>query len=335
MAIFEKFTDTIFLKEDSELRRKVDELNKIKDRIASEDKARFDQDLKFSQYGLIGEDRIAYELKNADVGCYVLRDINLEYNGEFAQVDYVIVTRCNCYFVECKNMIGTVTINKEGEFRREYTWRRKKTVEAFYSPYRQVLRHIDIFKKLWRKEREKLISTFGDSTFHEFYRPLIIMANPKGMLNNRYAPKEIKDVTIRVDQLVERLKKDLKAYDKKKDAIDKVLDIHFENQKEIESSAKYVLYFHKKRFINYAKQYKLVDLNSDIDLELKTRLITFRSEMSRKNKVPAYCVFKNDELEEIIKEKPKTITELSKVLQPVKVKVYGKEIVDIICEFYK
>jgi len=335
MAIFEKFTDTIFLKEDSELRRKVDELNKIKDRIASEDKARFDQDLKFSQYGLIGEDRIAYELKNADVGCYVLRDINLEYNGEFAQVDYVIVTRCNCYFVECKNMIGTVTINKEGEFRREYTWRNKNFKESIYSPYRQAIRHIEILKKKWKEKSNKLVRYFCEKTFDDYYRPLIIMANPRGMLNVRYAPKEIKDVTIRVDQLVERLKHDLMIYDKKKDAIDKVLDIRFESQKEVEHFARGILNHHKKRFINYSKQYKLMDSNSDKDLELKTKLIAFRSEMSRKNKVPAYCVFKNDELEEIIKEKPKTIAELSKVLQPVKVKVYGKEIVDIICEFYK
>lgn len=335
MAIFEKFTDTIFLKEDSELRRKVDELNKIKDRIVSEDKARFDQDLKFSQYGLIGEDRITYELKNADIGCYVLRDINLEYNGEFAQVDFVIVTRCNCYFVECKNMIGTVTINSDGQFSREYTWRRRKIEEGISSPYRQALRHIEVFKKIWRKERGKFVSFISDKQFDKYYKPLVIMANPKGMLNSGYAPREIKEVTIRVDQLIDYLKKDLKNFDKKKLPLDTITNVNMEKQKDLESFAKGVLYHHKKRFINYSKQYKLMDSNSDKDLELKTKLIAFRSEMSRKNKVPAYCVFKNDELEEIIKEKPKTIAELSKVLQPVKVKVYGKEIVDIICEFYK
>ncbi len=333
MPIFEKFTDTIFLKEDSELQKKVDELKKIKDKVAPNMKEKYEQDLRFVEYGLKGEDRIAFELRTANIGCYVLRDINLEYNGESAQIDFVIVTRCHCYFVECKNMMGTISVNKEGEFRREYTWRGKKQKEAIYSPYRQALRHIEMFKNIWQKERGKVVSTLSNNSFDRYYKPLVIMANLKGLLNIKYAPKEIKDVTIRVDQLIDYLKKDLKEFDSKKLPLDTIANVNMEKKKDLEEFAKGVWYHHKKRFIDYTKPYLLDDEKTNYDEELRNKLIAFRTEMARTNKVPPYYVFKNDELDLIVANKPKTMAELSKYLLEVKCKKFGSRILKIINEF--
>lgn len=41
-----------------------------------------------------------------------------------------------------------------------------------------------------------------------------MLANSKSILNTRYAPKEIKEKTIRVDQLVRYIENDLKKYDR-------------------------------------------------------------------------------------------------------------------------
>ena len=68
------------------------------------------------------------------------------------------------------------------------------------------------------------------------------------------------------------------------------------------------------------------------DAELRERLIDFRKERSTSKKVPAYYIFTNDELERLVKYKPKSIEELNKlkILDSVKVKCHGNEIVEVI-----
>ncbi len=47
-------------------------------------------------------------------------------------------------------------------------------------------------------------------------------------------------------------------------------------------------------------------------------------------KIPAYYVFTNDELDKLVKLRPKTIDELKKlnILTPVKVKTHGESIIN-------
>ena len=81
------------------------------------------------------------------------------------------------------------------------------------------------------------------------------------------------------------------------------------------------------------EQVKDVQNNSESgDAELRERLIAFRKERSTSKRVPAYYIFTNDELEKLVKYKPKSIEELNKlkILDSVKVKCHGSEIVDVI-----
>ena len=54
------FKDTIFLKDDSNLEKQVEELKKIKGENI--DSTSIDKDIKFLEYGIKGENEIAYEL---------------------------------------------------------------------------------------------------------------------------------------------------------------------------------------------------------------------------------------------------------------------------------
>lgn len=47
-----------------------------------------------------------------------------------------------------------------------------------------------------------------------WYKHLVVLANPKSILNINYAPKDIKNSIVRVEQLVKYIEKDLKHYDK-------------------------------------------------------------------------------------------------------------------------
>lgn len=124
LDIFDRFRDTIFLKEDCELERRVQYLEKLKEQYP--DNKNINEQLFMAQKGLIGEKEIVYQLQKSNIGMYVLHDVNIVYKDLTAQIDFIIITPWCCYFVECKNLIGNITVNDKGDFIREYLFKGKK-----------------------------------------------------------------------------------------------------------------------------------------------------------------------------------------------------------------
>lgn len=212
MGLFDVFRDTVFLKEDSSLEKQIDELKKIRDNVSDKDK--IDKDIKLLELGLQGEKEIAFELKNANIGMYVLHDVTLSYEDLKAQIDYVIVTKGYTYLVECKNLLGDIIVDNKGQFMRSYEVKGKKIKEGIYSPYTQAVRHKEILKKRWLSKRNKLQIMLWEKSFENmWYKPLVVLSNSKCLLNTKYAPNDVKKNTIRVDQLVSYIKRDLERYD--------------------------------------------------------------------------------------------------------------------------
>ena len=118
LDIFEKFRDTIVLKEDCDLERKVKYLENLKKKYPNNKD--LNQQLFAAQKGLEGENEILYQLNKANIGMFVLHDVNIEYEDLKAQIDFIIVTPWCCFFVECKNLLGNITVNEKGDFIREY-----------------------------------------------------------------------------------------------------------------------------------------------------------------------------------------------------------------------
>lgn len=332
MAFFDTFTDTVYIDANNELVRKINALGKIKNKV--KEKEQLEKELKLLEIGLAGENKIRFELEHANIGMYVLHDISLEYEGMNAQIDFVIITRAATYFVECKNLIGDITVTSEGEFRREYTYKNKKIHESMYSPYTKAKRHLDLFKKKWQKGSSKLIVKFASGIFDRFHKPLVVLANPDGLLKHRYAPREIKNVTIKVDQLVQYLEKDVEntsASDRR-------------TSKDMKEIADMFMKINIKRDIDFTEKYTIIEDDTQTqkvlesteirnrDEILKERLQEFRKSRSKEKSIPAYYIFKNDELEKLVETKPKTLDELRKlkILDDVKVNCHGKEIIDII-----
>ncbi len=245
MGFFNSFRDTIFLKEDSTLERQINELLEIKDKV--KDKDSIDRDIKLLEMGLYGEKEIAFELKNANIGMYVLHDITIVHEDLKAQFDYVIVTKGFVYFIECKNLIGNITVDSNGQFSREYVINGKKIKEAIYSPYTQAKRHKEILKKRWLSKNNKFIIALREKSFDNYwYKSIVVLSNSKSMLNTKYAPNEVKKNTVRVDQLVDFIKKDIANYDS---------DL-YSNKKQMEEIAQSFLGVNVSEYVSIADKYK-------------------------------------------------------------------------------
>lgn len=323
MGLFELFTETIFLKTDSDLQKKIEKLSELQTKYPNNKK--IELDLMLCKLGLAGENEIEYELKNANLGMYVLHDITIKYEDLTAQIDYIVVTTGKIYLIECKNMVGNITVNERGDFIREINHQK----EGIYSPLRQAERHVEILKKIWLSRKGIFHKVFQEGKFDYWYDPLVVIANQKSILNTRYAPLEIKRKVIKADQLINYIKKDISTIDKKL----------LGSKKNTYEVANWLLSLDIPQKNDYSKyEVEVMPQDSNVNKskeEIRNRLIEFRTRKSKEKNIPAYYIFTNEELEKILEKLPQTIEELKSfsILSEIKIRLHGKEIVDIInCE---
>ena len=312
LDIFEKFRDTIFLKEDSTLQKRVKELERLLEKDSQNEQLQ--QELFLSKKGLKGEDEIAYQLKKANIGMYVLRDINIEYEDLKAQIDFVVITPWCCYFIECKNLMGNITLDERGNFIREYKYKGHSVKKGMESPYRQVCAQREVYKKIWMKKQGKLKTFLFEKSFEEMHRVLVVAANGENILNTKNAPKDIKYEVIKADALIRKLEYDGNHSDKSL----------WENRKEMESWANHFLLLNvnneNKDLLNeepkdVALNSKIMDLkniqiNNKTDFEKIVSTLKFRYAKTYSNYAPHEYVLEKEE-----GEKLEVIRQLNRFIQ--------------------
>ena len=294
LDIFEKFRDTIVLKEDCDLERKVKYLENLKKKYPNNKD--LNQQLFVAQKGLEGENEILYQLKKSNIGMFVLHDVNIEYEDLKAQIDFIIVTPWCCYFIECKNLLGNITVNEKGDFIREYKFKGHSVKKGMESPYRQVQAQRDVYKKIWFKLQGKLKSFLFEKSFDDLHRILVVAANGENILNTKSAPKEMRNNVIKADALIRKLEYD-------RDHSEKDL---WDNKKQMEEWANHFLHLNvnkenREKIIeeNVAKEeqhfFENVESVKADEKNIRERLLEFRKKRSIERKIPAYYIFNNEE----------------------------------------
>ena len=96
-----------------------------------------------------------------------------------------------------------------------------------------------------RPEKGFIMKFFFNKNFDNSYVPIVVLANPKTILNAKYAPKDIKSKIIRADQLVKFIKD-----------MDAKSDIEDWSVSEMESLAQYFLDKNISDRSDYARKYR-------------------------------------------------------------------------------
>lgn len=295
----------------------VEELNQIQEYLKEHNDKELEKKARLIQYGIDGEKNILFELKNSHFPMYVLHDVYMVNHDLSAQIDYIIITPSMVYFIECKNLIGTIMIDAMGNFTREYTYNGKIIKEGIYSPITQSQRHLDLYKSLRAKRQGTIMKFIYDKTFSNNFKSLVVLANPKSILKSRYAPKEIKDKVIKADQLIDYIKRhEQSAFRNQKDMIELVdIFLSYHQDKEIQSIQK--------------ENNSVIEENNDSLIE---QLKNYRLTKAKEKNLPPYYVFNDETLNEIISIKPQTIDELLTVkgFGQKKCEWYGNDILQII-----
>lgn len=315
-----RFRDTVFYKEKSDLKNQFDALEKLNKEYPGNDELL--NELYIVKKGLAGEDEISYQIKKANIGMYVLRDMKFKYGDMTAQIDYIVITPAYTYFIECKNLIGNITVNAQGDFIREYTVNGRKIRKGMYSPLRQVEAQREVFRKIWESKVSAITNMLASRDFDYYRRVLVVAANSETILNVSKAPKDIKNRVIRADMLVSKIEYD----------IDHCKDEDYDgSEKSMKKAAQAYIDYSSKEDIDYYSYYKskfILSVNDD----LTERLKELRKNRSSEMHIPAYYVFTNEELEKIAELRPNSLDELRRanILAPIKIKTHGDAIIDVV-----
>lgn len=118
----------------------------------------------------------------------------------------------------------------------KFEYKGRKYKEGIYSPITQNERHKTVYKDC-RKEDKNLVSKLlFEKYFDTYNKSIVVLANPKTVVNDRFAKKEIKAQIIRCDQLVsylKNLKSDSKSSKKEmRELGEKILSMNIENRKD-------------------------------------------------------------------------------------------------------
>lgn len=207
MGLFSK-PEVMIARESTNAKVYLEKLEELLPEAEDEVKEKIQREIAVTKAGIAGEENILFELKNSNMDLVILHDIYIETEeGQSAQIDFVVIAPKITYLIECKNLYGNIEINAKGDFIRNMQYGGKWHKEGIYSPITQNMRHMEILKECCA-EKKNLIMGFGfRKYFDNFYKSLIVLANPKTVVNDRYAPKEIKNQVLRADQLVAVIKK--------------------------------------------------------------------------------------------------------------------------------
>lgn len=355
MGLFTRNSGPIFLKENSDASEFIAKMQILSEQASGGLKQTIEKQVKLAKYGEYGEQNVAFELRNSGMDMYILHDICLEIGEMSAQIDYIVITKKHVYVIECKNLIGNIEIDSDGNFIRTYELFKRRIREGIYSPITQNKRHLQVLKEIGKSQKSNFLTRrMFENSFDKIYKSVVVLSNPKTYLNARYAKGEVKEQVIRADQLI--------AYIGEVES--RAGEVRFK-KKEMLGLAELLLKNSQPNKSDYARRYEelIAEFTQKIEVpewsngdeteewevpepvgkeefgqikeereELVRSLRTFRLQQSRKENMKAYYIFNDAQMEDLIRKRPKTREELLNVsgFGKVKVEKYGDKILELL-----
>jgi len=248
MGFFDRLKEPVFLKDNSNAEQELAQLKELSSSATGDTAEEISLRIRLLEAGIRGEETIRFELANSHIPMYVLHDLYLEHEGLSAQIDYLLVTRKAIFVLECKNLQGNIEITHSGDFIRTFTYGSRSKREGIYSPITQNRRHLELIRQIRAAEKTNPLSKLMfEKGFYQNYRSVVVLSNPKTILNARYAKKELRQQVIRADQLAEHIRTACSD-----------LNTPSFNDKEMEELARFFLSCHHEQSTDYTAPFREV-----------------------------------------------------------------------------
>lgn len=206
MSIFSK-PEVVVLKDSNDAKDYLQKLQDLLPKANGDVKEKIEKEIAIVNAGIYGEDNILFELKNSGMNLVVLHDLYIKTkSGLSAQIDFFVVAPKCIYVIECKNLFGNIEINNNGDFIRTINLGKRFYKEGIYSPITQNERHLNVLKEIRTENSNAFMRMFKNVTFEDFFKGVVVLANSKTVVNDKFAKKEVKNKVIRADQLIRFIK---------------------------------------------------------------------------------------------------------------------------------
>jgi len=168
---------------------------------------------KFVQAGLNAEKQMAFYLRRDfgdDPNVSVLNGIRLEFHGDSAQIDHLIVHKYGMIIIESKSITGKVTINDRGEWSRQF-----KLPIGMPSPVKQAERQAAFLKKYLDTLGPELPSDMGiQRTFKKLPFNMLVAISDTAIIQR--SSKSHFDNVCKADLIPDKIDEIIKDYQKEK-----------------------------------------------------------------------------------------------------------------------
>ncbi|MFL0248092.1 HRDC domain-containing protein [Candidatus Clostridium stratigraminis] len=349
MGLFNRMKEPVFLKENSDAEAQLEKLKILEPLLNAEGQNIIKQDIKCLEYGITGEKNIYFELKNSHLPMYILHDIYLEDGDLSAQIDYLVFTKKICFIIECKNLYGDIEINNAGDFIRTIEFGGRKKKEGIYSPITQNQRHLELMKKIKTDKKNNILTKYmAGRYFEDLNKSVVVLANPKTVLNAKFAKKEVKEKVIRADQLVKYIKEMYENSKEPADSEDRMLawaqsylDLHKNVEKDYTGKYQQYKIITQKpnKEVQVSVEQRSTITSSEISVEetdIFKELKEYRLGKSREEKVKPYFIYNDNQLKDLISKMPRNKEDLQMVsgFGEIKANKYGEDILKIIKKYW-
>lgn len=331
-----KIKEPIFYNEHDDERLK--SLEELLDKVGDDQKQLILDEMNLIQIGLSGEKNVIFELMHSTNPIVFLHDVTLPNVMTDSQIDFIVITRKGLIVLETKKLIGDVTIDSEGNFTRYFKNSKGEVYkkEGIYSPITQNRYHVDALRKLLNDNKySKNIPILS----------VVVIANPKSIVNKKYAQSDVKKQVVKYDQL-NNLINDVINFYQDVDISDNVMLEIAELIKTNDTCKSYNYIEKLKLNIIEEVEEEIEELKEDTteinendspeenksNDELYEKLRSYRYQKSVEQKVKPYYIFTNEVLEQLILVKPKNKEEFISIngLGEAKYNSYGEDIIRII-----
>lgn len=348
MGLFDKLSGPVIYKDSDDAKKQLVALKELYDKASGDKKKIIEQDIRLLEYGIKGEENVAFELTNSFIPMLIFRDLKLQYEELSAQIDFLVITRKCIFVIECKNMFGDIEVNRNGDFIRTTAYNGRKKREGIYSPVTQNRRHLDVLKAIRKNDKGNvLLKMMFEKFFDESYKSIVVLANPKTVLDVSKAERGISDQIIRSDRLISYIK-DINSKSKLEPNSDKhmyelaesflghhkptVPDYTFRylDNSTLENDEKDVSGHGRDETVNDSCQ-----VQSSEESPLYTELKSYRLKKSREENVKAYFIFTNAQLDELILKMPDSLERLKSIpgFGELKSGKYGQDLLAILSRY--
>ena len=153
---------------------------------------------KFEEYGLKAEKQMSFYLDRSlkdreDI--FILNDLRLEIDGDYAQIDHLVIYEYGFMVIESKSVTGTIKVNKYEEWIRIF----KNNQQGMPSPIQQARRQLQFLHNFLKSNSDKKI--YKSNILEKMHYDILIAISDNGIIEREIELEEI----CKADKIIEAM----------------------------------------------------------------------------------------------------------------------------------